>query len=214
MRIFKNPTKAFEELYKMIIRDGDEYATTKAIFNTSFQILCPEERIITTRERKFNIDYAEYEWKWYLKGDRDATEIAKKAKIWEMCKVPGTNEVNSNYGWFWKYNDQYKRLIKELKEIDSRRAVMVHYHLDELDRYPSDTPCNMVLNFYIKNNFVCMTIFARSIDLVYGFCNDQYTFSKLQEKVAKDLGKEIGTSHYFITNLHIYPRHYTLMEVK
>ncbi len=32
----------------------------------------------------------------------------------------------------------------------SRRAIVVHYDIHELDRYKYDTPCNDILNFYIK----------------------------------------------------------------
>ena len=55
-------------------------------------------------------------------------------------------------------------------------------------------------------------MFARSIDLVYGWCNDQYTFAKLMEKVSSELKIPVGAMHWHITNLHIYPRHYSLLE--
>ena len=127
--------------------------------------------------------------------------------------VPGTTEVNSNYGYFWNYNDQLKRVIQDLKSNpETRRAIVVHYILHELDRYKYDTPCNDVLNFYVKNNRLHLTVFARSIDLVFGFSNDQYTFAKLMEKVALETGYEIGQMHWAITNLHVYPRHYNLLE--
>jgi thymidylate synthase len=127
--------------------------------------------------------------------------------------VPGTNEVNSNYGYFWKYNDQLSRVINDLKtNKETRRAIVVHYSLDELDRYKYDTPCNDVLNFYIKDDKLHMTVFARSIDLVFGFSNDQYTFANLMEYVAKDINLPIGHMHWFITNCHIYPRHYDMLK--
>jgi thymidylate synthase len=190
--------------------EGEDYAGTKAIFNESFTLLYPEDKIITTPERKFNLDYANFEWDWYLKGDRDAREIGEKAKIWKQMMVPGTTEVNSNYGYFWNYNDQLKRVIKDLKtNPETRRAIVVHYILHELDRYKYDTPCNDVLNFYIKDNRLHLTVFARSIDLWMGFSNDQYCFAKLMEKVSLETGYEIGTMNWMITNCHLYERHWT-----
>lgn len=211
---YKNPTEAFESLFKEIKENGEDFANTKALFNVSFTIEDPTDKVITTPQRKFKEDYAEYEWQWYENGNRNAKEIAERAKIWKNMMVPFSDEVNSNYGWFWKYNDQYKRVIEEIKQNkDTRRAIIVHYGIHELDRYKYDTPCNVVLNLYKKDDKLHLTVFARSIDLVFGYCNDQYTFARFMEKASKDLGGiHIGTMHWFVTNIHLYPRHYDLME--
>jgi len=211
--IYKNPTEAFELIYQDIMNDGEDFANTKAKFNQSFTIEDPLDKVIKTPVRKFNQDYAEYEWHWYQNGNRDASEIAERAKIWKQMMVPGTTEVNSNYGYFWNYNNQLVKVIDELKRNkETRRAIVVHYILHEIDRYKYDTPCNDVLNFYIKDDKLHMTVFARSIDLVFGFCNDQYTFAKLMEHVSRKTKYPVGQMHWFITNLHIYPRHYDMFN--
>lgn len=206
---YKNATEAFEYMFQEISSKGEDYAGTKALFNVSFTIEDPTDKVITTSQRKFKEDYAEYEWQWYLKGNRDAKEIAKRAKIWKNMMIPGTTDVVSNYGWFWNYNNQYNRMIEELKRnSESRRAILIHYGIFELDMYKYDTPCNLVLNFYVKDDLIHLTVFARSIDLWFGFGNDQYCFSKLMERVAMDLKIKVGTMHWFITNTHLYPRHF------
>jgi len=211
--IYKNATDAFELLFSDINANGESFAGTKAKFNVSFTLMDPSDKVITTPERKFNADYANFEFDWYLKGDRDATEIAERAKIWKQMMVPGTSNVVSNYGYFWNYNDQLNRTIKEIKNNkETRRAIIVHYNLDELDLYKYDTPCNVALNFYIKDDKLHLTVFARSIDLVFGFCNDQYTFAKLMEMVAFQLDIPVGEMHWMVTNLHIYPRHYDMLK--
>jgi len=211
--LYKNATDAFELIFSEINVNGESFAGTKAKFNVSFTLMDPSDKVITTPERKFNADYANFEFDWYLKGDRDASEISERAKIWKQMMVPGSTEVNSNYGYFWKLNDQLQRAIQELKtNKETRRAIVVHYDINELDRYKYDTPCNDVLNFYIKDGKLELTVFARSIDLVYGFCNDQYTFAKLMEIVAYQLEIPVGEMHWLITNLHIYPRHYDMLK--
>ena len=213
--LYKNATDAFELLFSDINANGESFAGTKAKFNVSFTLMDPSDKVITTPERKFNLDYAEYEWLWYLKGDRDAKQISEKAKIWKQMMVPGTTNVVSNYGYFWNYNDQLKRVINELKtNPETRKAIIVHYLLHELEMYKYDTPCNDVLNFYIKDDKLHLSVFARSIDLVFGFCNDQFTFAKLMEMVAFQLDLPLGTMHWMITNLHIYPRHYDMLLEK
>jgi len=207
--IYKNPTEAFELLYNDIMSQGEDFAGTKAKFNQSFTIEDPLDKVITTPKRKFNQDYADFEWDWYVKGDRDASEISERAKIWKQMMIPGTTKVNSNYGYFWNYNNQLNKVIDELnRNKDTRRAIIVHYILHEIDQYKYDTPCNDVLNFYIKDGKLELTVFARSIDLWFGFCNDQYTFAKLMELVSEKTGYPVGQMHWFITNLHVYSRHW------
>lgn len=206
---FKTPTSAFELIYHYINKHGENFAGTKAIFNASFTIENPLDKVITTPERKFNKDYADYEFDWYIKGDRDALEISEKAKIWKNMMIPGTTNVVSNYGYFWNKNNQLDRMIEELKNNpNSRRAILIHYDIEELDIYKYDTPCNFALNFYIRNGKLELSVFARSIDLWFGFCNDQYCFSKLMEIVSKKIEYPIGQMHWSITNLHIYERHW------
>jgi thymidylate synthase len=216
MKVFNNVTYAFEKLFSTIMTSGEEYAGTKAVFNESFTVRNISDKAVTTPVRKFKEDYAKFEWDWYLSGDRNATEIADRAKIWKQMMVPGTDgEVNSNYGYFWNKNGQLDRIVEELKTNPStRRAILVHYDISELDRYKYDTPCNVVLNFYIKGGKLHLTVFARSIDLVYGFCNDYYTFASLMELVSQKTGYKLGDMHWFITNIHIYPRHFELFTKK
>lgn len=210
-QVFKNPTEAFEVLYRDIMSTGESFAGTKAKFNVSFTVKDPRKKVIKTEKRKFKKEYAEYEWNWYLSGNRDAKEISEIAKIWKLMMIPGTTEVNSNYGYFWNLNDQLNKTIAELqKNKDSRRAIIVHYDINELYRYKFDTPCNLVLNFYIKDNKLQLTVFARSIDCWFGWGNDQYTFAKLMEKIADELKCKVGEMHWFITNLHLYERHWDL----
>ena len=67
-----------------------------------------------------------------MSGNRDAKEIGERAKIWKQMMIPGTTEVNSNYGYFWNYNNQLNRVIDDLKlHKETRRAIIVHYILHE-----------------------------------------------------------------------------------
>lgn len=207
---YKNATEMFEQNYHYVNSYGKNFAGTKTVFNKSFTVLNPLDRVIQTKSRAFKQDYAEFEWEWYLNGDRDASEISERAKIWKNMMIPGTTEVNSNYGYFWKLGGQLmNQIVDELKSNpESRRAIVVHYNLNELERYKYDTPCNLVLNFFIEDEKLHLTVFARSIDLWFGLCNDFYTFSKLMELVSENLSNiKIGTMHWFITNLHLYERH-------
>lgn len=213
MMVFKNATEAFEHWYDSIMNYGIETNVgTLARYNISFTILNPMDNIITTPWRKFNTSYAEKEWEWYLSGNPYVTDIKKHAKIWDKMHG-GDDRVNSNYGYQWMRNDQLKKCIEQLKNNpDSRQAWISIFDGKEKDDYAYDTPCTMCVGFDIKNGKLDMTVIMRSNDLVYGFCNDQYCFSKLQELVANELNLPVGTYTHFAHDLHIYERHWDMKE--
>ena len=205
---FDTANDAFEYFYELIEKYGDDFGDTKTYFNVGFYIRNPLNNHILSEFRKWNKDYAEYEWQWYLSANPDATEIAKRAPIWKN-HMDDYGHVRSNYGWQWERSDQLNQVIDILRlslasNLDTRKAVITLYDGKEIFSYSKDTPCTNSIHFQIVNKKLCMTVNMRSNDLWYGFCNDQYCFSKLQEMVAKKLGIEVGWYYHFVSNMHIY----------
>lgn len=208
---YNNAQEAFEELYDLINKEGYYSAGTKVLHNVGIKLLNPLNNEINTKWRKWNKNYAEYEWNWYLSENPNAEEISKIASIWKGLMDKDGN-VNSNYGYQWSRNNQLTKVIEMLKTTPTtRRASISIYDGKEIDKYNLDTPCTYAINFFIDNhNKLSMQVMMRSNDLVFGFCNDQYCFSKIQEHVAKKLNIEIGTYFHFACNMHIYERHYNM----
>jgi thymidylate synthase len=103
---------------------------------------------------------------------------------------------------------QLENVISRLRDnIDTRQAVLSFYDGKEIDTYQFDTPCTNSIHFQIVDGKLCMTVNMRSNDLWFGFCNDQYCFSKLQELVAKVLDLEVGWYYHFASNMHLYDKH-------
>lgn len=201
---FKTATQAFEFFYDEIIKNGSDSDNTKFLQNIGFYIDEPTNNLILTGFRKWKQSYAEFEWKWYLSGDRNVSEIKKIAKIWDTMHN-GDNIVNSNYGYHWMRNWQIEFIINELsKKPSSRRAVLTIYDGKEHEIHSKDTPCTLNVVFNIIYGKLNMSVLMRSNDLWYGFCNDQYCFSMLQKLVSDRLGTEIGWYYHFSTNLHLY----------
>jgi thymidylate synthase len=208
---FRTAEQAFEFYFKQIMREGKDRSGTKTMFNQSMKILFPNENQIKTPWRRWSEEYAGLEYEWY-KSANPNPEMVSKAKMWNEIKDED-GLVNSNYGVFWKKFGQLEHIKKLLRDdLHTRRAVIVHYDVHDIGGYTKDTPCNLVLNFYIDEGWLHLTVFARSIDLVYGFCNDQYCLSRLLIDVADELGFDLGHLNYFITNLHIYEKHYYINE--
>ena len=205
---FKNADKAFRH-YKNYIKDyGVDFDDTRALFNIGFYINNPMSNLISCADRNWKWDYAEAEWQWYLSGDRNVNKLGelygKVPDIWNKMSDAFGN-VNSNYGQQWIRGRQLDRVIEKLKDnSNTRQAAISIYDGKEINDYEFDTPCTYAVQFTIYDGHLNMCVTMRSNDLWYGFCNDQYCFSKLQELVATELGLPIGYYYHFAHNLHLY----------
>ena len=205
---FYNANHAYNYLWDYIIRNGIDFDNTKAIFNCGFTIEKPLDNVITNEDRNWKLDYAEAEWQWYLSGDNSISKLGsiygKIPPIWvRMANNKG--EVNSNYGWQWQRENQLEYVIKKLrKHKETRHAAISIYDCKEHDKYKKDTPCTYAVQFTIINDKLNMSVYMRSNDLWYGFCNDQYCFSMLQKLVAERLKMPVGWYYHHAHNMHIY----------
>ena len=205
---FRTANEAYAYLHDRILLDGVPFNGTKALFNVGFYMTEPENRDIINMERKWNKEYAEAEWQWYLSGSPNLSVLGdiygKVPAIWQrMGDLFG--KVRSNYGWQWRREDQLEAVIAKLIDNpNTRQACISIYDGKEIDSYAFDTPCTYAVQFTILDSKLDMCVTMRSNDLWYGFCNDQYQFSKLQEMVSKRLGMDMGTYYHFAHNMHLY----------
>jgi thymidylate synthase len=209
----KTAQDAFEILFDNIINNGEECENgTKQIFNTLIEIEKPDQNLINTSYRKWSKSYADYEWDWYMTGNPNAIAISERASIWKNMMDEFGN-VNSNYGYQWSRNNQLANVIDLLKkDPTTRKASISLFDGKEMEKYYKDTICTYAINFYISKGKLNMQVMMRSNDLVYGFCNDQYCFSKLQILVSKELNLPIGIYSHFVCNMHIYSKHFNLKK--
>jgi len=131
---FKTANEAFHDLYWRIVRDGVDFAGTKALFNVGFCIENPALNDIKDSKvkRNWSIDYAEAEWQWYLSGDRNIAKLGelygKVPAIWKRMADDEGN-VNSNYGWQWYRNDQYQfSNLQMYVAYELNLPVGIYYH--------------------------------------------------------------------------------------
>ena len=208
--IYLTANDAFHDLYKRINTNGIEFGETKALFNVGFTIENPTELKIKNSKikRNWKEEYAEAEWQWYLSGDRNIAKLGdlygKVPEIWKRMADKDGN-VNSNYGWQWQRNNQIDHVINLLKyNPDTRQAAISIYDCKEYKEYTNDTPCTYAVQFTILHGRLDMCVTMRSNDLWYGFCNDQYCFSKLQKMISNRLNIEPGVYYHFAHNMHLY----------
>jgi len=207
-KVFRNASEAYEYLHDQILQNGVSFGDTKALFNVGFYMTDPKDRKIINRERKWSEEYAEAEWRWYLSGDASIHKLGdiygKVPEIWKRM-ADQNGHVNSNYGYQWERNAQLDMVVEMLKHNpDTRQACISIYDGKEIGDYAFDTPCTYAVQFTIVHGRLDMCVTMRSNDLWYGFCNDQYQFSKLQEMVSKRLNIETGVYYHFAHNMHLY----------
>ena len=207
-KVFRNANEAYGYIHDQILQNGVSFGDTKALFNVGFYITDPKDRKIYNREREWKEDYAEAEWKWYLSGDASIHKLGdiygKVPEIWKRM-ADELGHVNSNYGWQWQRNNQIDHVVSLLKvDPETRQAAISIYDAKEHSAYGTDTPCTYAIQFTIVNNRLDMCVTMRSNDLWYGFCNDQYQFSKLQEMISKKLKIDTGVYYHFAHNMHLY----------
>ena len=125
---FRNANEAYEYLHNKILLEGVPFDDTKALFNIGFYITDPMDNHIINKERNWKLEYAEAEWQWYLSGDRNISKLGELygtvPMIWQRM-ADNQGNVNSNYGWQWKRNDQ----IGEVINILTIRHVLMQYSL-------------------------------------------------------------------------------------
>jgi len=207
---FKNAREAFIYFYNEINSNGVAFGDTKALFNVGFTLENPSQKNINVLnpDRKFNLEYAEAEWQWYLSGDPSIDKLGEIngsiPPIWEKM-ADSDRKVRSNYGWQWEREHQLDKVIQMLKVYpDTRQAVLSIYDGKEISTYSKDTPCTYAVQFTVLDSKLHMAVLMRSNDLWFGFCNDQYCFASLQELVAERLSMELGAYYHFAHNLHLY----------
>ena len=205
---FNNANEAYEGIINEILKKGIDFGDTKAIFNCGFYIDNPSDKTITNADRKWNKKYAAAEWAWYLSGDPKISKLGELygsiPPIWKRM-ADKNGEVNSNYGYQWQRHDQLKHVVDKLRENpETRHAAISIYDAKEHHEYMYDTPCTYAIQFTIIDTKLCMSVYMRSNDIWYGFCNDQYQFASLQEMVADILCIDVGWYYHHAHNMHLY----------
>ena len=164
---------------------------------------------------KSNEKYIQTEIEWYMSQSLDTKEISKQAKIWSMVSDEN-DKINSNYGFlvFSAQNgNQFSNVVEELRrDAFSRRALM--YYTNPWMHYQGgkDHICTIYVSYYIRDKKLHCTVNMRSNDLKFGFLND-YTWQQfILTRMANLLNLKVGTITWQAVNLHLYPRHFNLLE--
>lgn len=183
------------------------------------ELLDPTQPLLDFGVRKTPEKYVEAELKWYNSMSLSIDGIKDHAKLWkEICATDNT--INSNYGWciFSKDNgSQYDNVVDKLKSNrDTRQATMIYIrpsmHVDAIRDGMKDFMCTCYVQCFIRQNRLKYIVHQRSCDFIYGFFNDFAWHCYVYNKLLNDLQVNVSNMLYICDSLHIYPKHYDLLN--
>jgi thymidylate synthase len=171
----------------------------------------PWERVLISKVRDANPFFHLMEAMWILAGREDVKFLTEFNK--RMAEYSDDGEVfNAPYGYRLRngncnaHLDQLAEVIKLLKQdSNSRQAVCQIWDEDDLVHKTKDKACNMSIVFRIRNGKLCMTVYNRSNDMIWGaYGANVVQFSMIQEYVAAHLGLPLGEYTQVSNSYHIY----------
>lgn len=198
-----------------------EASMTSLVGNTTIEIIGAS--FIADEDSIFgevNHDYVAREEAWYDSQSLNVNDIPGGAPaIWKAV-ADADGFINSNYGWcvYSEANgNQYANALQELqKNPESRRAIMIYTRPSMWSDYNkngrSDFMCTNDVQYLIRDGELHAIVQMRSNDAVFGFKNDRAWQMHVLGKLAKDLGVPMGKLYWNVGSLHVYSRHYHLVD--
>lgn len=167
-----------------------------------------------------NQEYVKRELEWYESQSLAVRDIpGGPPKIWrDISSING--EINSNYGWaIWSAENgqQFNNVVNTLRhEPDGRRATMVYsrpsMHTDWNRDGMRDFMCTNAVNYYRRDSQLHAVVQMRSNDAVFGYRNDHAWQAFVLDQLCEELLIEPGTITWQAGSLHVYRRHYYLID--
>lgn len=198
--------------------------TSKNLRNVCIELDSRMSCLTSFEGRKLNLSYCKKEWLWYLGADKYDDSIEKHATMWAKLKQPD-GSYYSNYGQYLfaagpteRGYSQFNYVLWTLRrDPDSRRASIVLLRQEHLFPENTDVVCTYGINFTIEQSRLHMTVMMRSNDVVFGFTNDAFCFWQLHRFMyvllkLKYPDLKLGRYEHFTNSMHVYERHYEMLN--
>lgn len=172
-----------------------------------------------------NIEYINKEIAWYQSMSLNINDIygfgSMPPAAWQYA-ASADGMIHSNYGyliWHEENCNQYENCLQELKDNpESRRALMIYQRPEIWNEYDlmgcSDFICTNSVAYYIRDGKLHCSVSMRSNDVIYGYKNDYAWQQFVLHQLANDLSVEPGKMIWQVQNLHVYEKHFDLIQPK
>jgi thymidylate synthase len=226
MNVYENFTECYLDLARQVYKNPDYTCAPRGFkikekLGVRFKIKNPRDRLPYVPIRKFSATYLIGELLWYLAADNSTDWISYYSSFWKHISDDGKT-ANSAYGArIFKPHEriaggslnQWQFIVDELKsDPDSRRAVIHIRSPWDSVKAKLDVPCTLTLQFFLRHNDLHMVVNMRSSDLILGIAYDIPAFTMFQELLARELGARVGEYIHVSNSLHIYEKHFDMVE--
>lgn len=175
------------------------------------EYLKPEEMVNFCRVRNANPFFHFVEMLWMLEAKGDLELIQRYVARMAEYSDDGIG-FNAHYGHrirnYWRFDQLIDAIEILYAEPTSRQVVVQIWSPDDLRAYKvtKDRACNIALLFRILNGELCMTVFNRSNDAIWGGVSGANitNLGIFQLYVAAALRLPVGKQWVVSNNLHLY----------
>lgn len=187
----------------------------KEIVGACLQLTNPLARLSRT-ESKGKVYSALGEFLWYLSKETrlDFIDYYVPGRFQEESDDQVT--VRSGYGerlQAWRGLNQLQNVVQLLqKHRTSRRAAIQLFDATDIAERYASIPCTCTLQFLVRDDRLHMFVAMRSNDAYLGLPHDIFSFTMLQELVARAIGAELGEYKHCAGSLHLYRKHFEAAE--
>ncbi|MYS23751.1 thymidylate synthase [Streptomyces sp. SID4948] len=186
-----------------------------------FRLARADQRVPFVPARRVNIVFNFAEALWYLAGRDDLDFIGYYAPSIRKYSADGHRLTGTAYGraLFGAAEgrpDQWPAVVETLRDDpDSKRAVIQIFRGEELQVAGNpDVSCTLGLQFLLREGVLHGVGFMRANDVYRGMTSDVFSFTFLQEMLARELGVAVGSYVHQVGSLHLYdPDHARAVEV-
>lgn len=218
MKTFDSFQEAYVEGLRQVagepdFRNAPRGFESREVLSHSFRLLNPTNRYVGLKVRRSNIVFNFAEALWYLSGSNDLEHIAYYAPRMRTYSSDGRTLDGTAYGprIFGSSGSsvaQWDRLYSTLvDDPDSKRGVVAIYESRETGApRAQDVACTLALQFFIRENSLHAVAYMRANDAYTGVVSDVFSFTLLQELLAKRLGVRNGSYTHFAGSYHMYER--------
>lgn len=179
----------------------------REMFGACLHLRNPRARL-SRSEGKGKLFSALGELFWYLSGDTKLDFIDYYVPNRFQEESDDQVRVRSGYGerlLSFRGVNQLKNVIRLLDDKQtSRRAVIQLFDATDLSESFASIPCTCTLQFLARDSRLHLFVAMRSNDAFFGLPHDVFSFTMLQELVARSIGLEVGEYKHCAGSLHLY----------
>jgi thymidylate synthase len=199
--------KAIKRVLKRGKKAGPTRGPVVELTNVGLELTNPRARL-SRSEGRGRIFSCLGELCWYLSGSNRVEPIAYYIPAYQEESDDGI--VHGGYGarlFGWDGADQIQNVIRLLqKKPSSRRAVIQLFDHEDIDAPYKEVPCTCTLQFMLRDGKLDLTTYMRSNDVYLGLPHDIFSFTMIQELVARSVGTSLGVYTHFVGNMHLYEK--------